>query len=291
MDEARANGLAVGTPGAFNGLCARAIARHGFHACYVSGAATSVSAGVPDVGLLTMEHFCRVIREVADGSRLPVLADADTGFGEAEMVRRTVIEYARAGGAGLHLEDQKFPKRCGHLDGKELVSLDHMVEKVEWARKASDEVTPGRNGRGEFVICARTDAKGVEGFDAAVARAKAYVAAGADMIFPEGLTSEDEFKKFADAILSVSSGTYLLANMTEFGKTPLIPLTKFGAMGYACVIYPVSLLRVAMGAVDRALAQLKADGSVEGFIGQMQTRQQLYDLVEYKPGVPWEFRA
>lgn len=291
MDAARAGGRAVATPGAFNALCARAVARHGFEACYVSGAATSVSAGVPDVGLLTMEHFCRVIREVADGSGLPVLADADTGFGEAEMVRRTVIEYARAGGAGLHLEDQKFPKRCGHLDGKELVPTDHMVEKVQWARKASDEATPGRDGRGEFVICARTDAKGVEGFDAAVARAKAYVAAGADMIFPEGLTSEDEFKKFADAVLSVSKGTYLLANMTEFGKTPLIPLAKFGAMGYACVIYPVSLLRVAMGAVDRALAQLKAEGSVEGFIGQMQTRQQLYDLVEYEPGVPWEFRA
>lgn len=291
MDEARAKGTAVATPGAFNALCARAIARHGFQACYVSGAATSVSAGVPDVGLLTMEHFCRVIREVADGSGLPVLADADTGFGEAEMVRRTVIEYARAGGAGLHLEDQKFPKRCGHLDGKELVPTDHMVEKVQWARKASDEATGSGGSRGDFVICARTDAKGVEGFDAAVTRAKAYVAAGADMIFPEGLTSEDEFKKFADAILSVSKGTYLLANMTEFGKTPLIPLAKFGAMGYACVIYPVSLLRVAMGAVDRALAQLKSEGSVEGFIGQMQTRQQLYDLVEYKPGVPWEFRA
>lgn len=291
MDRARANGQAVATPGAFNALCARAIARHGFQACYVSGAATSVSAGVPDVGLLTLEHFCRVIREVADASGLPVLADADTGFGEAEMVRRTVIEYARAGGAGLHLEDQKFPKRCGHLDGKELVSLDHMVEKVEWARKASDAVTPGGTGRGDFVICARTDAKGVEGFDAAVTRAKAYVAAGADMIFPEGLTSEEEFKKFADAILSVSSGTYLLANMTEFGKTPLIPLAKFGAMGYACVIYPVSLLRVAMGAVDRALAQLKADGSVAAFIGEMQSRQQLYDLVGYTPGVAWEYPA
>ena len=136
----------MATPGAFNALCARAIARHGFQACYVSGAATSVSAGVPDVGLLTLEHFCRVIREVADGSGLPVLADADTGFGEAEMVRRTVIEYARAGGAGLHLEDQKFPKRCGHLDGKELVPVDHMVEKVAWARKASDEATGGSDG-------------------------------------------------------------------------------------------------------------------------------------------------
>src|ERR1043165_9496501 len=146
-------------PGAFNALCARAIAQAGFEACYISGAATSVSAGVPDVGLLGPEHFCREIREAADASGLPVLADADTGFGEAEMVRRTVIEYARAGAAGLHLEDQKFPKRCGHLDGKELVPIDHMVEKVEWASGARGD------GLGEFVVCARTDARGVEGFE------------------------------------------------------------------------------------------------------------------------------
>ncbi|MGH7243089.1 MAG: isocitrate lyase/PEP mutase family protein [Phycisphaerales bacterium] len=279
----------IAIPGAFNALCARAIAKHGFQACYVSGAATSVSAGVPDVGLLTLEHFCRVIREVADASSLPVLADADTGFGEAEMVRRTVIEYARAGAAGLHLEDQKFPKRCGHLDGKELVPLDHMVEKVQWAAVAADRVTTAVEADAGFVICARTDAKGVEGFDSAIQRAKSYVAAGADMIFPEGLTSEKEFADFADKLRATCPKVYLLANMTEFGKTPFISLDKFSAMGYSCVIYPVSLLRVAMGAVDRALAQLKQSGSVEGFVGQMQTRQELYDLIEYKPGVPWEF--
>lgn len=276
----------VATPGAFNALCGRAVAKAGFKACYVSGAATSVSAGVPDVGLLTLEHFCRVIREVADASRLPVLADADTGFGEAEMVRRTVIEYARAGAAGLHLEDQKFPKRCGHLDGKELVPADHMAEKVEWAAAAR-----GPCDR-DFVVCARTDARGVEGFERAVERAKLYVEAGADMIFPEGLTTDAEFEKFADQLLAMVPSTrkvYLLANMTEFGKTPLIPLAKFSEMGYHCVIYPVSLLRVAMGAVTRALEQLKATGSVEPFLGQMQTRKELYDLIGYTPGTPWEF--
>jgi methylisocitrate lyase len=287
MESARARGGAVAIPGAFNALCARAIAAHGFQACYISGAATSVAAGVPDVGLLTLEHFSRCIREAADAGGLPVLADADTGFGEAEMVRRTVIEYARAGAAGLHIEDQRFPKRCGHLDGKELVPADHMAEKVEWAVRAAREF-PG------FIVCARTDAKGVEGFDAAVARAKQYVAAGAEMIFPEGLASEEEFSEFAAAMgASAGGGTkpYLLANMTEFGKTPMIPLSKYGAMGYACVIYPVSLLRVAMGAVSRALEVLGREGSVEPLLKQMQTRQQLYELVGYKPGVPWEFPA
>ena len=284
----------VAMPGSFNGLCARAVAQAGFEATYVSGAATSVCAGVPDVGVLSLEHFCRVIREVFDSSGLPVIADADTGFGEAEMVRRTVIDYARAGAAGLHLEDQKFPKRCGHLDGKELVPSDHMVEKVEWAAKAAREL--GEGGKPGIIVCARTDGKGVEGFDAAVVRARAYVAAGAEMIFPEGLASEEEFAEFAAAMnppgAHASTGhnrVYLLANMTEFGKTPLIPLSKFQAMGYSCVIYPVSLLRTAMGAVSRALVQLKREGTVAGFVDEMQTRQELYGLVGYKPGVPWEY--
>jgi methylisocitrate lyase len=272
----------VAAPGAFNALCARAIAKAGFDACYVSGAATSVSAGVPDIGLLTLEHFARLIREVSDASGLPVLADADTGFGEAEMVRRTVVEYARAGAAGLHLEDQVFPKRCGHLDGKRLVPLDHMLEKVEWAAAAA------RRCDG-FVVCARTDARGVEGFEEAVRRAREYVRAGADMIFPEGLTSEAEFAAFAKELRGSGKHPYLLANMTEFGKTPLIPLSRFAGMGYSCVIYPVSLLRVAMGAVSRALEELKRDGSVEAFLPQMQTRQELYGLIGYDPAKPWEW--
>ncbi|MCE7973909.1 MAG: methylisocitrate lyase [Leptolyngbya sp. PLA1] len=278
----------VAAPGAFSALCGMAIARAGFQACYVSGAATSVSAGVPDVGLLGLEHFCRCIREVADASGLPVLADADTGFGEAEMVRRTVLDYARAGAAGLHLEDQKFPKRCGHLDGKELVPTDHMIEKVEWAAKASRDCSAGA-----FVICARTDARGVDGLEAAINRAAAYVHAGADMIFPEGLISDSEFATFARAMQGLPGpaprgGPYLLANMTEFGKTPMLPLDRFASMGYSIVIYPVTLLRVAMGAVTRALDELHRTGTAEHLLPHMQTRQELYSLVGYKPGTPWE---
>ncbi|CAN5676125.1 methylisocitrate lyase [soil metagenome] len=316
----------VAAPGAFNGLCARAIRDAGFSATYISGAATSVCAGVPDVGLLTLEHFCRVIREVVDSAGLPLIADADTGFGEAEMVRRTVIEYHRAGAAGLHLEDQQFPKRCGHLDGKELVSTDHMLEKIQWAAKAARDLgsapsappappappthTPlnptsrlhhiagapeARLGNtSPMIICARTDARGVEGFGSAVARARQYVDAGAEMIFPEGLATADEFATFAAALragLKPGHRVYLLANMTEFGKTPLIPLNEFARLGYDYVIYPVSLLRTAMGAVTRALKQLKNEGSVAGFLDQMQTRKDLYTLVGYEPGTPWEFPA
>ena len=279
-------------PGSFNALCALAVRDAGFEATYVSGAATSVCAGVPDVGLLTLEHFARLIKEITDASGLPLIADADTGFGESEMVRRTVLEYARAGAAGLHIEDQVFPKRCGHLDGKKLIPLDHSVEKVRAAAQAAKDA-------GDFVICARTDARGVEGFDAAVLRAAAYVGAGADMIFPEGLASEDEFRQFARRLNeSIASGgqggdgvaprrPWLLANMTEFGKTPIIPARKFGEMGYACVIYPVSMLRVAMGAVTRALGQLRESGDVSSSLPQMQTREQLYKLIGYTPGVEW----
>ena len=368
----------VAAPGAFNALVARAVAAAGFDACYVSGGATSVAAGVPDVGLLTLDHFARVVREVCDSARtgakrLPVIADADTGFGEAEMVRRTVVEYHRAGAAGLHIEDQVFPKRCGHLDGKALVPIDHMCEKIRWAVAAArecdgrkrrrdggterrsegeagrrDEETKRRRDEGGtgFIVCARTDARGVEGMDAAVERAKAYVDAGADMIFPEGLASEDEFAAFATAMRSPpsplggegrgegslppsplggegrgegslppsplggegrgegslppsprggngrgSSRPYLLANMTEFGKTPIIPLSRFEQMGYNLVIFPVTTLRVAMGAVTRALQALHRDGSVESFLDQMQTREDLYRLIAYEPGTAWELPA
>jgi methylisocitrate lyase len=303
-------------PGAFNALCAKMIADAGFQGAYISGAATSVAAGVPDVGLLTLEHFCRCIREAADASGLPIIADADTGFGESEMVRRTVVEYARAGAAGLHIEDQVFPKRCGHLDGKKLVPLDHAVEKVRAAVRAAREVggagrgmgVPPMSGGGQakvhgrdaqategFIICARTDARAVEGFDAALARAGAYLEAGADMIFPEGLTTEQEFADFASklrhAVAPSRRRFYLLANMTEFGKTPPISASRFGAMGYQCVIYPVSMLRVAMGAVGRSLDVLRREGSVQSVLGQMQTREQLYKTIGYTPGVEWEFPA
>ncbi len=284
-------GGALGIPGAFNGLVGRAVAKAGFGAAYISGAAVSASAGVPDIGLLTLDHFARVIREVADASGLPILADADTGFGEGEMVTRAVVEYARAGAGGFHIEDQEFPKRCGHLDGKALIGVGHMQEKVQRAATARDALG------GTFVVCARTDARGVEGMDAAIARASAYVEAGADMIFPEGLQSEAEFAQVAAALRRLrapaggppSGGPYLLANMTEFGKTPIIPLSRFAAMGYHAVIFPVSTLRAAMGAVEALLANLHRDGHVEASLGGMQTRADLYGLLGYTPGKEWAF--
>ena len=296
----------VMAPGAFNALVAKAVARAGFDACYVSGGSASVCAGVPDVGLLTLDHFARLVREVCDSAtwedkRLPVLADADTGFGEEEMVRRTVIEYARAGAAGLHIEDQVFPKRCGHLDGKELVPLDLAVSKIEWAVEAAAERHGGTEARrhegGDFIVCARTDARGVEGIDAATERARAYVEAGADMIFPEGLASDEEFARFAEAMKGDGSAprrrdggqVYLLANMTEFGKTPIIPFSRFGEMGYDLVIYPVTMTRVAMGAVMRALDTLKNEGGVESLLDDMLDRQGLYELIGYAPGRAWKF--
>ena len=275
----------VAAPGCFNALVAMAARDAGFEAAYVSGGAASVAAGVPDVGLLTIEHFCRVIREVADGSGLPVLADADTGFGEAEMVRRTVFEYHRAGAAGFHIEDQVFPKRCGHLDGKSLIPIDDAATKVAWAAEASQDCSGGA-----FVVCARTDAFGVDGFDAALERAVAYAEAGADMIFPEGFADEADLARFAEQLRSrMNKRVYLLANMTEFGKTPMIPLGRWADLGYDLVIYPVTMLRVAMGAVNRAMRQLREEGTVEGFLDEMQTRKGLYEQVGYTPGLEWRF--
>lgn len=274
----------IAAPGAFNALVSKAVAQAGFKACYVSGGATSVAAGVPDVGILTLDHFTHVVRDVCFGSGLPVIADADTGFGEEEMVRRTVLEYNHAGAAGLHLEDQVFPKRCGHLDGKSLIPIEQAVSKIQWASKASRDCS-----KGEFIICARTDAKGVEGFDAAITRAKAYIAAGATMIFPEGLTTVEEFKDFALAMdVLGDQRPYLLANMTEFGKTPMIELNEFGDLGYNIVIYPVSTLRIAMGAVTKALAELNAAGTLAGQLDNMQSRKELYELIDYTPGTPWK---
>lgn len=274
----------VGLPGAFNGLVAKAVRQAGFEGCYVSGAAVSASMGVPDVGMVSLTEFCFIVEQVCRASGLPTIADADTGFGESEMVMRTVHEYHRAGAAGLHIEDQVFPKRCGHLDGKSLVPIDHMVEKIAAAAKARDACS-----NGAFIICARTDASGVEGFPAAIERAKAYIDAGADMIFPEGLKSEAEFIEMAKAVKEHVAGAFLLANMTEFGKTPIIPLSRFEAMGYSCVIWPVTTFRASMGEVCRILADLKRDGDVNAFIARVQQRKDLYALLGYEPGKEWEF--
>ena len=266
----------VVAPGAFNALVARAVAKAGFDACYISGGATANVAGYPDIGLITLTEMTRTIREISDASGLPVIADADTGYGEVECVIRTVVEYERAGAAGMHIEDQVFPKRCGHLDGKELIPAEEMSEKV--AAAAQHRLTK------DFMIIARTDARSVSGMKEAIQRANLYRQAGADMIFPEGLESEAEFAEFAKA-----SPGLLLANMTEFGKTPDISAQRFAELGFQLVIYPLSMMRLAMGHVARGLQSLKQHGSVREVLPQMQTRKELYELLGYQPGQQWNF--
>lgn len=263
-------------PGAFDALVARAVGQAGFEAVYISGGATANVAGYPDIGLITLTEMTRSIREISQAAGLPTIVDADTGYGEVECVIRTTIEYERAGAAAMHIEDQVFPKRCGHLDGKELISIDAMCEKIGAA--ASNRLSK------DFIIIARTDAAGVDGFDAAVERANAYRAAGADMIFPEGLTGESQFGDMAQ-----KSPGLLLANMTEFGKTPQISAARFAELGFALVIYPLSMMRLAMGNITRGLAVLKRDGSVASLLDQMQTRRELYQLLDYQPGTQWDF--
>lgn len=266
----------VMAPGAFDALVARAVRQAGFEAVYISGGATANVAGYPDIGLITLTEMCRTIREISQASGLPTIVDADTGYGEVECVIRTTIEYERAGAAAMHIEDQVFPKRCGHLDGKELISIDAMCEKI--AAAASHRLSE------DFIIIARTDAAGVDGLDAAVERANAYRAAGADMVFPEGLTSEAQFGEMAQR-----SPGLLLANMTEFGKTPSINVARFSQLGYALVIYPLSMMRLAMGHVTRGLTALRREGSVDSVLNQMQSRADLYHLLDYQPGRQWQF--
>jgi methylisocitrate lyase len=222
--------------------------------------------------------MCRTIREVVSASQLPVIADADTGYGEIESISRTVMEYESNGAAGLHIEDQEFPKRCGHLDGKTLISQSAMVEKIKFAVDSKQDK--------EFILVARTDARGTDSLSMAIDRGCAYREAGADMVFPEGLRSEDEFNTFAEECPGL-----LLANMTEFGKTPHLTAKQFESLGYNLVIYPVTMQRVAMGAIIRSLSLLHETGSAEVFESTMQTRQELYDTLDYVPGEPWKFKG
>jgi len=260
----------IAIPGVFNALVARMAERAGFRAVYQSGAAVSAGlAALPDIGLITQTEFARQGRYLADAVDIPVISDADTGFGAALSVERTVREFEAAGLAGLHLEDQQLPKRCGHLSGKSIVETDEMVGKIKAAVGA--RIDP------DFVIIARTDARAVEEFDSVVDRTVAYVEAGADMIFPEALESAEEFASFAKAV-----NVPLIANMTEFGKSPLLTLKELGDMGYAAVLFPVTMFRVAMNAVEQSLAQLAANGTQKGLVDTMQTRAKLYDLLDYK---------
>ena len=260
-------------PGAFNALTAMAIEQVGFEVLYVSGAALSASRGLPDIGLLSMAEMVTEARQIAGSVGIPTIVDADTGYGPPLTVMRTVRELETAGVAGLQLEDQENPKRCGHLAGKRLVSVPEMAMKVAAAVAARRDP--------DFVVIARTDARAVEGLDGAVRRALAYVAAGADVIFPEALESAEEFRAFADALSANDAKIPLMANMTEFGRGPALTAADLEAMGYSLVLFPVSTLRVAMKSIEQLLLELKTRGTPQRLLGQMQTRQELYDLLRY----------
>jgi methylisocitrate lyase len=262
-------------PGAFNALTAKVAEQLGFSAVYLSGGALAAGwAGLPDIGLLTLTEFAEQAAVLARATSLPVLCDADTGFGEPINVARAVELYEDAGAAGLHLEDQVLPKRCGHLSGKTLVDTATMAAKIRAA------VASRRDP--DFVIVARTDARSVESLDAAIARARAYLAAGADMIFPEALESALEFARFADAIDAPK-----LANMTEFGRSPLVPFEDLAALGYRAALYPLTAFRAAMRAATEALTVLRDQGVQTSLLNRMQTRAELYDLLGY---TDWEAR-
>jgi methylisocitrate lyase len=260
----------IQVPGAFNALAARMIERAGYDAMYLSGAALSAGLlGVPDIGLFTLTELAQQTAWIARQTTIPLIVDADTGFGEAINVARTVLELEAAGAAAVQLEDQLLPKRCGHLSGKSLVPVDQMCSKLRAAAAARQDP--------DLVIIARTDARGVEGLEEAISRARRYLEAGADWIFPEALATNDEFDRFAREI-----DAPLMANMTEFGQSPLLKLEELADLGYAAVLYPVTLLRVAMKGVEAALETLAADGTQAELLDVMQTRQELYDLLGYK---------
>lgn len=262
-------GVTIPVPGAPNALMGRLIEQAGFDAVYLSGAALSAGMlALPDVGLFTLSELAQQTAYLTRRVTIPVIVDADTGFGETANVERTVVELEAAGAAAIQLEDQQLPKRCGHLSGKTLVEPDEMCAKLRAAAASKRD--------SDLVIIARTDARGVTDFDEAIDRARRYLDAGADWIFPEALASRDEFQTFARKVEAP-----LVANMTEFGKSPLISLDELAEMGYAVVLYPVTLLRVAMKAVEQTLAVIRNDGTQTSILDQMQTREELYDLLGY----------
>lgn len=259
----------IAIPGAFNALVGRMIEEAGFSAMYLSGAAFSAGVlALPDIGLVTLTELVQQTTWLTRRTTIPLLVDADTGFGEAVHLERVVTELEAAGAAAIQLEDQRLPKRCGHLSGKTLVEPQEMCAKLRAAAAA--------RGDPDLVIVARTDARGVAGLDESIDRAKRYLEAGADWIFPEALADRDEFERFAVAVEAP-----LVANMTEFGQSPLLSLDELAQLGYAGVLYPVTLFRVAMKGVEAALATLAADGTQRELVDLMQTRQELYDLLDY----------
>ncbi|WP_280387971.1 methylisocitrate lyase [Nocardia wallacei] len=266
-------GLASGRiqrlPGAFNPLVAKLVQELGFEGVYVSGAVVSAELALPDIGLTTLSEVTERGRQIARVTDLPTLIDADTGFGEPMNAARTITLLEEAGLAGCHIEDQVNPKRCGHLDGKAVVPVEEMVRRIRAAVSARRDP--------DFVICARTDARGIEGLDAAIDRATAYADAGADLIFTEALADAGEFAKFRAAV-----EIPLLANMTEFGKSELLSARALENLGYNAVIYPVTTLRLAMFAVAAGLREIADTGTQSGLLDRMQHRARLYDLLGYE---------
>jgi len=265
-------------PGVFNPLVGMQAKKVGFKALYLSGGALSASLGYPDIGLITISELAYHARTIISATGLPLFVDADTGFGEAVNVYRAVQMLEEAGVAGLHIEDQILPKRCGHLEGKQLISKEAMCEKIRAA------VSARKNP--DFFIMARTDARAIEGLDGTIQRARAYLKAGADGLFPEGLTSVKEFEVFSKAFPK----TVLLANMTEFGKTPFLSVDQFDKMGYKIIIFPVTCLRLSMKAIEEGLKELKKKGTQKHLIGRMQTRNELYKLLDYNAYVELDRR-
>jgi len=262
-------GKIIRFPGAYSPIVAKLIEEIGYEGVYISGAVMANDLGLPDIGLTTLTEVSYRAEQIARVTNLPSIVDADTGFGEPMNCARTIETFENFGISGCHIEDQINPKRCGHLDNKEVISTNEMVKKIKSAVKARKDKN--------FLIIARTDANAVEGIDKTIARIKAYVDAGADMIFPEALKNEKEFEKVRKA-----TKAYLLANMTEFGKSKLLSIKELSNLGYNLVIYPVTTQRLALKNVEDGLKQIFKEGHQNNVIDKMQTRKRLYEIVDYE---------
>lgn len=257
----------IAAPGVFSPIVAMLAEKSGFDVLYFSGGGYSNLQGMPDLGVTTLSEVVEAVHRITAVTNLPLIVDADTGFGEAVNVMRTVREMRNAGAAAIHIEDQVTPKRCGHLEGKEVVDAEEMVKKLVSAKEVADR---------ELLLIARTDARAVEGLDSAIARARMYIRAGADIVFPEALESREEFEEFRGKVR-----VPLLANMTEFGKTPYMSVSDFHEMGYNIVIFPMTLLRTMLGSMKDALKELKKNGTQKALLPRMMTREQIYRLIDY----------
>ncbi len=256
----------LGVPGAHNGLAGMLAKEAGFEALYISGGAVTATLGLPDLGILTLEELCFITRTVSRSTDLPLIVDGDTGYGEVLNVMRTVKELERAGAGAVHIEDQVLPKKCGHLNDKRLITPDDAAAKIGAAKRASSHL----------LIIARTDAAAVEGLEGAIKRANLYKEAGADIVFPDALPSEQDFRAFADGVPGPK-----MANMTEFGRTPYFTAGQFQDMGYDIVIWPATSMRVAAGAMAELYAHIREHGGAEALVGKMPTRAELYETIGY----------